>query len=198
MLSFHRRSFHTYRPIYCVCPVSLFILVCVNIVLVDNRNLAAVLNYWIGNLQTCAIFHWSSLIYFVWKVYMCACNSFILRAWIFQSICYGGFEDGGGDANCWGHEASIENHQYLCIVFLNMHLLFRLMPMLSVGAHLVSWCGWPAILWLIRGVQDKARAGVDSPTAFTADRTRALHCASVNSTALYCTVHLHYWQLSAT
>lgn len=121
--------------------------VCVNIVLADNRKLAVVLNCWIGNLQTCAIFHWSPLIYFVWKAYMCACNSFILRAWIFQSICYGGFEEGRGGASCWGREASIENHQYLCIVFLHMHLLFRLMPMLSVGAHLVSWCGWPAVLW---------------------------------------------------
>ncbi|KAL0160091.1 hypothetical protein M9458_043816, partial [Cirrhinus mrigala] len=34
------------------------------------------------------------------------------------------------------------------------------------------------------GVQDKARVGVDSQTAFTADGTRALRGASVNSTAL--------------
>lgn len=100
-------------------------------VLIDNRIPAAALNCWIGNLQTYAIFHWSPLIYFVRMVYMCACNSFILRAWIFQSICFGGIRGGG--------EASIENHQYLCIVFLHMHLLFRLMPMFSVGAHLVSW-----------------------------------------------------------
>lgn len=92
---------------------------------------------------------------------------------------------GGGGASCWGHKASIENHQYLCIVFLNMHLLFRLMLKLAVGAHLVSRCGWPAILWWIGGVQDKARVGVDTqrPSRQTGHVLSTVHL----SIELHCT-----------
>lgn len=167
-----------------------------------SRQLKAIccfpLQCWTAELLICRLVpssidpHWSIL---------CErpiCLHVIPLFWEHESFSRSVMEDsrgvrGGGSR--WGCETSIENHQYLCIVFLHMHLLFCLMPTHLVGAHLVSWCCLPAILWWIGGVQDEARVGVDSQMAFTADGTRSPHGASVNSTALYTTVHLHYWQL---